>query len=369
MIAETHQPHAPAATPLAAKLLARIAETGPVTLHDYMAACLYDPEHGYYRRAHPLGASGDFITAPEISQVFGEMLGLWAADTWARMGAPSRVQLIELGPGRGTLMADALRVLRAAPDFRAACSVALVEVSHALREEQQRLLAAAPVPVAWSERLSQAPAGPAILIANEYLDCLPIRQFIHRGGAGWLERHVAAGPAGLSLIEGPIAEPFHGLPQAKEGDIYEMRPGTGPLVAELARRAEAEPLAAVFIDYGYAGPAFGETLQAVRRHRFAGLFEAPGETDLTAHVDFGAFIREAHAAGLDTHGPIPMGEFLLRLGMGARVQQLLAHAKPAQADRIRMGAARLIDPAQMGALFKVVVIRSAGVRALSPFGD
>jgi len=347
----------PALTPLAQKLSAQIAAGGPISLHDYMAACLYDPDHGYYRKRAPLGRGGDFITAPEISQVFGEMIGLWAAQVWMQMGRPPALRLVELGPGRGTLMADALRAARVAPGFHAALHIHLVESSDVLREAQKATLADAPAPLSWHADFAEVPDGPAIVIANEFFDCLPVRQFVF-DGAVWRERMVTLNGGAFDIVpDGETANPPPnalklGVPHT--GDILEDCPATATMLDAFAARARVAPLAALAIDYGYATPAFGDTVQAVRHHRYASLFEAPGETDLTAHVDFASLARQADEAGFSVYGPMPMGEWLLRLGVETRANQLLARASAEDARAMAQSIARLVDPAQMGALFKVL---------------
>jgi SAM-dependent MidA family methyltransferase len=371
MDADTRQPVR--TTPLGERLRAKIAAGGPISLHDYMEACLYDADHGYYRRAQPLGAGGDFVTAPEISQVVGEMIGLWVADTWTRMGSPAQVQLVELGPGRGTLMADMLRILKVAPRFLAACSVRLVETSATLMEMQRLALAGAPVPVEWLPNIDALPAGATILIANEYFDCLPVRQFEWSSVAGWRERMVGVDELGnfVKLLEKPGASAPVLPADAEDGAVFEHRPGVEHHMANFARRAATDPFAAVLIDYGHdetpGSAAYGDTVQAVRGHRFATIFDTPGETDLSAHVDFGHIRRLAQAHGLSAWGALPMGQFLLKLGAGERLAQLTAAAGTDQAQRLRRGVSRLVDPAQMGALFKVMALTSAGVGAPAPF--
>ena len=356
-------------TPLARNLAARIAGDGPVTLHDHMEACLYDPAHGYYKKREALGRGGDFITAPEISQVFGELIGLWAGEVWRLMGEPAAVRLIELGPGRGTLMADALRALRVLPAFLKCAAVHLVETSGAMRAAQEVALAGAGCPVFWHERIEEVPDGPAIVIANEFFDCLPVRQHVFDQRTGlWRERLVDFKDGGFefALSEAGIDGAALGLDAhaAEDGAIAETRPGSRGVLQSLAARA---PLAALLIDYGYARPAYGDTVQAVSRHRFAGLFDAPGETDLTAHVDFPALAREAKEAGLAASGPMPMGEWLLRLGLEARVSQLMRGASGEEAARLTRGVSRLVDPAQMGALFKVLALTGGIPVPLPPF--
>ncbi len=390
----------PRLTPLARKLAAKIAAEGPLTLHDYMEACLYDAEHGYYRKREPLGRGGDFITAPEISQVFGELIGLWAGETWRLMGQPGAVRLIELGPGRGTLMADALRALRVLPAFMQCASVHLIETSEPLRAAQEAALAGAPCPVRWHERIEEVPAGPAIVIANEFFDCLPVRQFVFDEAAQlWRERTVVfkdgsfefvlspvgmeVPPHSVSLPEGgrdagilagdspgvvsPLGERDRMRGDFDDGAILETRPGAVGVLQNFAARATGAPFAALIIDYGYSQPVHGDTVQAVRRHRYASLFEAPGEADLTAHVDFSSLLQYAEALGLSASGPMAMGEWLLRLGLEARAQQLLRRASPGQAAEIQSRITRLVSPAQMGALFKTVVLMGGIPGPLPPF--
>jgi SAM-dependent MidA family methyltransferase len=364
-----------------------------------MEACLYDPAHGYYKKRDPLGRGGDFITAPEISQVFGELIGLWAGETWRMMGQPDAVRLIELGPGRGTLMADALRALRVLPAFVQCATVHLVETSAPLRAAQEAALGGAPCPVCWHERIEDVPPGAAIIIANEFFDCLPVRQFVFSEAAqAWRERMVAFRDGGFAFEVGEVPPHSVSLPEGREdpgitaadiscvpsplgekdrmrgasptvedGAIAEIRPGTTAILQSFAARTADAPLAALIIDYGYSRPASGDTVQSVSQHRFAGLFDAPGEADLTAHVDFSDLVRQAKALDLTPSGPMPMGEWLLRLGLEARAHQLLRRASTEQAVELRGRITRLVDPAQMGALFKTVVL-TAGIQGpLPPF--
>ena len=360
-----------ATTALAARLAERIERDGPISLHDYMAACLYDPSWGYYRKRRPIGTAGDFVTAPEISQAFGELIGLWCAEVWRLMGKPAEVRVVELGPGRGTLISDALRALRAVPEFLARATVHLVEVSDSLRAEQALKIAGAPCPVIFHESLAEVPAGPSIVVANEYLDCLPIRQFVFDGvRRGWCERMVGFGGRGFSFVVGNAASDITHLPEAEtceEGDIFEVRPGADNFVDELAARAQQAPVSALLVDYGHTRPSLGDSLQAVRRHAFAGVFDAPGETDLTAHVDFHRLVERACETALRHSGPMPLGEWLLRLGIEVRANQLLRAASPEDARQIVSGVRRLLDPAQMGVLFKTLVLWDGLAEPPPPF--
>jgi NADH dehydrogenase [ubiquinone] 1 alpha subcomplex assembly factor 7 len=354
---------------LAARLHARIASDGPLTVEDFMQACLSDAAAGVYASRQPIGGKGDFITSPEISQIFGELVGLWAVAVWQSMGEPSRMTIAELGPGRGTLMADASRAWHGVPKFFDSVSVALIETSPVMVEAQRKTLKDAGAPLRWHAALDTVPEGPLVVLANEFVDALPIRQFIRRGEA-WRERLIASdGRGGFAFIDGEAEDEDRHLPHsAPEAAILETRPAAHALMRELGRRAERAPLAALIIDYGHEESGFGDTLQAVRGHRFADVLADPGAADLSAHVDFAALKREAVAAGLKAYGPMPQGEFLLKLGLGERRERLLQRATPTQAEAIASGAARLVDPRQMGVLFKALALTSAGLASPPPFG-
>ncbi len=335
----------------------RILAAGPISVHDFMAMALGHTEHGYYRNGDPLGAAGDFVTAPEISQMFGELIGLWTAEAWSRGGRPDPVRLVELGPGRGTLMADALRAIAGtAPKFRAALAVHLVEANRTLRVKQARALADLARP-AWHAALADVPAGPAIIIANEFFDALPIRQLV-RAPDGWRERVVDydASARRLVFVPGPMAAPPQPAHDATNGAIVEFCPEGMALARVIGLRVVAGGIAALIVDYGHAISGVGDTLQAVRRHQFADPLVAPGETDLTAHVDFMAIADAARTAGAVVHGPLRQGTFLARLGLGARADALLRAATPAQNDQIAAAVRRLIGAHEMGTLFKALAI-------------
>ena len=355
---------------LAARLRARIARDGPINIETFMEACLTDAAFGAYTSRQPVGAQGDFITAPEISQIFGELLGLWSVAVWQSIGEPGAITMAELGPGRGTLTKDALRAWRGVPKFPERVSVALIETSPVMAEVQRKTLEESRVPLGWYAALDAVPEGPLIVLANEFVDALPIRQFVRRGVA-WRERLVTTdNKGGFVLVEGPASQPeLTDLGDAvAEGAILETRPALDGLLCEFARRASRDPLAALIIDYGHAEFGFGDTLQAVRRHRFADPLTNPGNADLTAHVDFAELTRRAAALGLTTHGPLSQGEFLLKLGIGERRERLLKNATPAQGEAIASGVTRLIDPRQMGMLFKVLALTSFGLASPPPFG-
>jgi NADH dehydrogenase [ubiquinone] 1 alpha subcomplex assembly factor 7 len=362
-----HGSRVAAGTPsLAARLRARIRRDGPLSVAAYMQACLSDAREGAYASRQPIGKAGDFITAPEISQIFGELLGLWCVPVWQSMGEPASVTVVELGPGRGTLLADALRAWRNLPQFLDAVSIAIVETSPVMREAQASTLRDAPTPLHWYAGLDEVPEGPSILLANEFIDALPIRQHVRRNNV-WRERVVTLDQGGdFVFAEGEVVDAA-GLPPAPDGAIFETRPEATRLLALLAARAASAPLAALIVDYGHAETGCGDTLQAVAAHRYAEPLAAPGEADLSAHVDFAALKREAATLGLRSYGPMPQGEFLLKLGLGTRRSQLLDRATPEQRAAIASGAARLIEPEQMGLLFKALALSSGGLPAPPPF--
>ncbi len=338
----------------------RIAVQGPLTVADYMADCLGHPEHGYYATRDPIGGDGDFTTAPEISQMFGELVGLWCAETWAAIGAPDPMALVELGPGRGTLMADAIRAAEVMPDFADAVRLHLVETSPVLRRRQAAALAE--TVATWHDDVTSIPPGPAIVIANEFLDALPIRQF-QRSADGWHERRVDIDGDGLRFVLTAVAVPLFPsvlAAAADPGAIVEVCPAAIAIVDALARRLVADGGAVLIIDYGHAAGGVGETLQAVRRHAYADVLEAPGDTDLTAHVDFAAVARAAADVGADIHGSVAQGEFLRSLGIETRAATLAAGATEKQAADIETALKRLTDGRAMGELFKVMALTAPG---------
>ncbi len=367
--------------PLTQRIARRIAHLGPMTLAEYMTAALCDADYGYYMTGDPFGARGDFVTAPEISQMFGELIGLWCAETWGRMGAPNPVQLVELGPGRGTLMADALRAARTVPGFLEAARVHLVEVSPALQSRQSESLRSAGadlgMPPRWHDNFSNVPHGPLLLIANEFFDALPIRQFVRcREGSAltWRERVVGLSEdrQTLAFALAPATMKAAALlpPEAAgvgPGGTFEVSPASAALAGEIGARIAEDGGAALVIDYGAARPAGEATLQGVRRHARHDVLEAPGQADLTAHVDFVALAGAAEAAGAKAWGPMPQGTFLTALGIAARAEALTRAANPAQARGIATALERLTGPAQMGELFKVLALAHPALGALAGF--
>ena len=343
----------------------RIALTGPISVADFMAEALGHPRLGYYRRAAPLGAAGDFVTAPEISQMFGELLGAWLVERWQAMGNPGVVRLVELGPGRGSLMADALRATRGVPGFHAALDLHLVEINVTLRAAQQAALAG--FRPRWHERFSEVPAGPTLLIANEFFDALPVRQF-EKTKRGWVERMVGLAKDGetLAFALAPGVTPFSSyLPDAAEGAQAEICEAGRALAAAIGARVKQDGGWALIIDYGY-DQGHGASLQAVRGHRGAGILDHPGETDLSAHVDFAAL---ATATGARTFGPTGQGDFLSRLGIARRAETLKARATTEQRLALDSALQRLIAADQMGTLFRVLAVGDDRSAAPTGFSD
>lgn len=337
-----------------------IAVEGPISVERYMSLCLGH----YYATRDPLGAAGDFTTAPEISQMFGELIGLWVLETWQGMGRPTDLRLIELGPGRGTLMADLLRAARLMPDFLAATSLHLVETSPVLRERQRKALRLAGLPITWHDSLEDVPPGPALLVANEFFDALPIRQFLATE-RGWSERLVGLDEGTLAFGLKSEPEPSFGNP-VRRGDVLEW-PSAGITLAQgLARRLVQQTGAALIIDYGYWGPSFGDTLQALKHHAYADPLVEPGEADLTAHVDFHALAQAASAEKARIHGMTTQGDFLESLGIGTRASALKQRATTSQAEAIDRALERLTarEAKGMGELFKVLALSHPGLEAV-----
>jgi NADH dehydrogenase [ubiquinone] 1 alpha subcomplex assembly factor 7 len=363
---------ADAHSPLESEIRRLIAIAGPMPLSEYMRLCLTHPQYGYYINRDPLGAGGDFITSPEISQMFGELIGIWMASVWQQMGAPENVRVIELGPGRGTLMHDALRAARVVKEFRAAIVVHMVEISPALQQVQQRRLASLDIPILWHTALDEVPAGPSIIIANEFIDALPVHQAIKQAG-GWHERVIDIGSEGnLVITTAPGPLPFfatsmpRGLREAPDGSIYEWR--ANAIALELGRRMRTNG-AALVIDYGHAHFGLGDTLQAVAGHSYTDPLRAPGMADLTAHVDFQALAQSAESMGARIHGPIRQRDLFLRLGIENRAAALKAAAPRDKAADIEIAFSRLIAEGArgMGELFKAMAIAAPQLGTLPGF--
>lgn len=338
-----------------------IKKDGPISIARYMELALGHPKHGYYIKRDPFGERGDFITAPEICQVFGEMIGLWSAELWHQMGA-GPIQIVELGPGRGTLMKDFLRATKHVDQYHEHMTIHFVETSphlqdaqyHNVREEHDRF--------EWHDRLEDVPEAPTIFIANEFFDALPIRQHMQTDD-GLKERLIGLNAedelvfileqAGLSLAKGES--------NIAEGTVIESCTEAKQIMADLSARVRDHGGGALIIDYGYLGESHQDTLQAMKNHAFHNVLSEPGEADITAHVDFASLLEVAESQGLAIHGPVEQGKLLSRLGAELRANMLLQHAAPEQQEQIISGLRRLIDPNQMGELFKAIAITQSPV--------
>jgi NADH dehydrogenase [ubiquinone] 1 alpha subcomplex assembly factor 7 len=322
------------------ELIAGIKASGPLTVAQYMERC----NTHYYATHEPFGAQGDFVTAPEISQIFGELAGAWLADQWQQLGKPKAV-LCEPGPGRGTLMKDALRATRGLPSFHDAIRLEMVETSERLRHIQQETLRDTHPRITWAESVDDLPPLPLLLIANEFFDALPVEQYV-RAGLGETQRTIGHEDKSLVWVsEGAV--------------IREASPASVSIMAQLAAHIRKCGGAALIIDYGYAGGTHQDTLQAVRKHLTADILAEPGDADLTAHVDFGALAEIARNCGACVHGPVEQGLFLKRLGAELRATALCKSAATAgQRDAILSGLERLVAPHAMGELFKVMAVTS-----------
>jgi SAM-dependent MidA family methyltransferase len=361
-------------SPLQAEIKKLIKSAGPMPVWRYMELCLTHPRHGYYVSRDPLGREGDFTTAPEVSQMFGELLGLWAASVWKAIGSPPLLRLIELGPGRGTMMADALRALRVLPPLYQALSIHLVEINPVLRKRQRSMLSNAQS-IAWHDDLDDVPEGPAIIFANEYFDVLPIHQAVRRE-TGWHERVVEIDDNGI-LVFGTASEPVPRfellLPPlvraAPVGAVFEWRPDTE--VMKIATRVRDQEGAALIIDYGHLRSDVGDTFQAIARHSFTDPLKNPGQADITAHVDFQALARAAEDLGARVHGPVQQGEFLKRLGIETRAVALMAKASHEISEDIAGALKRLTDSGQggMGSMFKVLAISEPNLTSLAGLNE
>ncbi len=350
-------------TPLEGVIRSIIESEGPMRLDRYMALCLGHPEFGYYMTRDPFGEAGDFVTAPEISQMFGELVGVWCVSQWQAMGSPSIFNIVEFGPGRGTLMADLLRAGRIVPAFVNAARVHLVETSPVLRTTQMARLGAG---MAWHDTLASVPEGPAIFIANEFFDALPIRQFEWRAGACF-ERCVGIGEGALRLGLAPVGS-IPGLAQGEsreDGCVIEDTSQRDVVAAQIGLRLVTSPGVALIIDYGHVHSASGDTLQAVRRHDFVDILDHPGEADLTAHVDFAALAQAIAEQGARVYHPLTQARFLQAMGLEERARVLAVK----MGDAAAAARDRLAGETQMGNLFKVLAASSPGFGLPYPFGS
>ncbi len=361
-------------SPLQSEIKTLIKSSGPMPVWRYMELCLMHPQHGYYVSRDPLGREGDFTTAPEVSQMFGELLGLWAASVWKAIGQPSPLRLVELGPGRGTMMADALRALRVLPPLYQTLTVHMVEINPVLREKQRATLTGVRN-ITWHDSIDDVLGGPAVIFANEYFDVLPIHQMVKRE-TGWHERVVDLDDNG-NLVFDAAAEPTPRfevlLPPlvraAPFGAVFEWRPDTE--IMKIAKRVRDHDGAALISDYGHLRSDAGDTFQAIARHSFTDPLKNPGQVDVTAHVDFQALARAAQDMGARVHGAVAQGDFLKRLGIETRAVSLMAKATPEVSADISGALKRLIDSGRggMGSMFKVLAISQPDLVALAGFSE
>ncbi len=359
-------------THLEEKLIATIKADGPISVEQFMETCLGDPEHGYYMGKDPFGRGGDFITAPEVSQMFGEAIGVWLATAWLMMGKPEKVNLIELGPGRGTLMVDMLRAAKVVEEFAEAIEVHMVEMSPALRKAQGEALKGLPVNISWHQRFEQVPSGPCLIVANEFFDALAIKQII-RAGDSWFERMVELDENGelvLGLSEQPVAKAD--IPRwakdAKDGDIAEYSPQRMAMAERVGAHIKKHGGAGLIVDYGHAMSFAGDTFQAVHKHKFVDVLHRPGQSDLTSHVDFEALAEGFEAGGAAVFGPRTQRGFLIAMGLREREASLRKNARARERIMVSRQAERLIGEKQMGNLFKVLAITDGTLEEPHPFG-
>lgn len=349
-------------------LCAKIAESGPISIAEYMDAALSHHEYGYYRKQRVFGAAGDFTTSPEISQVFGELIGAWVVEQWQHLGS-GPMALVELGPGRGTLMHDMLRVTRTVKGFHDAITIHMVETSPELAHEQYQALRVMHPRIEWLDHVSQTPTDvPMVVVANEFFDALPIKQHV-KTPEGMCERRVdwdeetqqftfTLAPAGLQLAKSPTI--------IADGTVIESCPAAREYMDVIAKRIYGQHGAALIIDYGYMGDAHHDTLQAVKTHMYHPVLKDPGMADITAHVDFAGLAKVAAAAKLQVHPLTTQGRFLVAIGAEQRLAALLKRALPEQKEALISGVTRLISPQAMGDLFKVLAV-SYGIETPSGF--
>jgi SAM-dependent MidA family methyltransferase len=361
-------------SPLQSEIKKLIKSSGPMPVWRYMELCLLHPQYGYYVSRDPLGREGDFTTAPEVSQMFGELLGLWAASVWKAIGQPPLLRLVELGPGRGTMMADALRALRVLPPLYQSLTIHMVEINPVLREKQRSTLSGVRN-ITWHDSIDDIVDGPAVIFANEYFDVLPIHQMVKRE-TGWHERVVEMDDNGR-LVFGAAAEPTPRfevlLPPlvraAPPGAVFEWRPDTE--IMKIASRVRDQDGAALIIDYGHLRSDAGDSFQAIARHSFTDPLKNPGQADVTAHVDFQALVRAAEDLGARVHGPVTQGDFLKRLGIETRAVTLMAKTTHEVSEDISGALKRLVDSGRggMGSMFKVLAISQPDLVALAGLTD
>ena len=354
-------------------LVELIRQGGPLTMDRYMSLCLGHPEFGYYMSRDPFGRGGDFTTAPEVSQIFGELIGIWCVSTWQTMKVPDPFHLIELGPGRGTLMADLLRAGKVMPGFLDAVQVHLIETSPVLKAVQEETLAKSGLAINWHSDTGTVPDGPAIIVGNEFFDALPVQQ-IERREDGWHERVIGVDDndkltIGLASDRLPEAAVPAWLAEAEAGEIAELAPVRADYANRLAERTANSGGALLFIDYGHLRSGAGDTIQAVKGHKPVDILSEPGECDLTAHVDFAALGEVFERCGLTTYGPVSQSQFLAGMGIAERVEMLSKRGDARQRMKISDGARRLVAGTEMGHLFKAIVATDKAMATPAPFAQ
>ncbi|HSO46379.1 MAG TPA: class I SAM-dependent methyltransferase [Rhizobiaceae bacterium] len=349
-------------SPLRQKIVRLIEATGPISLAQYMHMCMADPLHGYYASRTAIGAGGDFITSPQVSQMFGELVGIWCAAAWQAIGSPARFVLAEAGSGLGTMMHDLLRAAATVPGFREAAMVRLIETSPAMIAAQRAKLADLPFDIGWTQRLETLEDGPLVLVANEFLDVLPVRQFVRAGGI-WRERCIGLSADGaLASVLGPALADISLLPAGHEsepdGSVFEYAPAREAWIETLAVRLAEGGGTALLIDYGHSQSGFGDTFQAMRAHAPADPLADPGLADMTSHVDFAAIANAARSGGAWVSPVMTQGDFLLAMGIAERAGALGSGQPSFEQENIRAAAERLVLPGEMGDLFKVIALCS-----------
>jgi len=338
-----------------------LKEKGHMTTDEYMSVCLYDDEFGYYRVHDPIGRDGDFITSPEISQTFGEMIGAWLAATWSSVDSPKEKILVELGPGRGTLMKDILRATKNVDGFHDGLEVHLVEVNEKLRDRQRNVLEHEKVEIFWHDSVDDLPAKPIFLVANEFFDALPIVQFT-KMKKGWRENIIRLDEEGnleFGILE-KKTKPCKLVPEefddAKVGDFYEMSPYSIEVIEKISEHIKKHDGAALIIDYGYFKNELADTFQSVKAHKYHNPLKTPGEADLTAHVNFPNLQKVAIKKGVNAYANVTQGELLVSLGIGIRAKAIMEKLNGRDKDVFGDAIKKLISVDEMGSLFKCMAI-------------
>ena len=360
-------------TPLETQIIETIRQSGPMTLDRYMTLCLAHPEYGYYMSRDPFGRGGDFTTAPEISQMFGELIGIWCISAWQTLQTPDPFHLVELGPGRGTLMADLLRAAKVMPGVHDSMRVHLVETSPVLRKVQEKTLDGIGPTVEWHDDIATLPEGPAIIIGNEFFDALPVQQ-LQRSDTGWHERVVGLDEEGqlqfgLASDRVPDAVVPDWAQDSETGDITEIAPVRADYAMRAARHVADQDGALLFIDYGHTRSGTGDTVQAVSKHNPVDILHEPGECDLTAHVDFAELESCFSNEGLVTYGPVTQSRFLAGMGIAERLDMLSKRGGARERMKLADAARRLVAGTEMGHLFKVLVATHSDMDTPQPFAQ